>query len=274
MIRELARQLPGDTAGFDAQILLAHITGHNRAWLLGHPEATLTDEQANKLATSIHKLQNGVPLPYILGHWEFFGLDFLITPAVLIPRPETELLVETALGYVRSHPQSEYRILDIGTGSGIIPISLAIHIPKARLTATDISASALEIARLNAERHNISERIGFIETDLLPDNLQSRIFDIICANLPYIPSETLKDLDIYGKEPTLALDGGVDGMDLIRRLMLRLARDNPMDTLILLEFEERQGPALSSQARETFPKANIRIQRDLAGYDRVLVINT
>ncbi len=274
MIRKLASQLPGETAGFDAQILLAHVTGHNRAWLLSHPEASLTDDQGKVLEDAIKKLQNGLPLPYFLGKWEFFGLDFVVTPAVLIPRPETELMIEAVLTQVRSQPRLEYNILDIGTGSGIIPISLAVHIPSANFIATDISAAALDIAHANAERHGVSNRITFVETDLLPDNLELANFDIICANLPYIPRDTLTGLEIFGKEPTLALDGGDDGLDLIRRLMNKLGMENPADNLILFEIEQSQGPEVSILARLAFPNANIRVQRDLAGFDRLVIIQT
>jgi len=274
VIKTLASQLPGETAMLDAQVLLAHYTGHNRAWLLSHPEASLTIEQEKGLKKAIHKLQIGVPLPYVLGHWEFFGLDFCITPATLIPRPETELLLETALAYVRSQPQADFRFLDIGTGSGIIPICLAAHVPQSRLIATDISSAALKIARLNAERHGVFERIQFIKADLLPDDLPSQKFDIICANLPYIPSEILRHLDVFGKEPSLALDGGTDGLVLIRKLMAELAVAQSPFSMLLLEIEQSQGAAVSALARGTFPSANVRIQRDLAGFDRLAIITT
>ena len=273
MIRTIAHQLPGDTAGFDAQILLKHITGHNRAWLLSHPEAILTDQQEKDLEDAILKLRSGLPLPYLLGNWEFFGLEFQITPDVLIPRPETELLVETALTQVRSQPRLNYQILDIGTGSGIIPISLATLIPNAFFVATDISPAAIKLARLNAERHGVNNRIDFEETDLLPDDFETKNFDIICANLPYIPTSTLTTLEVYGKEPTLALDGGEDGLELIRKLINRLSRSNLTECLILLEIEQRQGTAVTALAQEAFPQANCRVLRDLAGFNRLLVIN-
>jgi release factor glutamine methyltransferase len=274
MIRMLATQLPGETASFDAQILLAHITDHNRAWLLSHPEEKLTIQQELLLQRAVQQLQDGVPLPYVLGHWEFFGLDFIVNPRVLIPRPETELLIETALAQVRSHPLIDYRILDIGTGSGIIPISLAVHVPQADLVAIDISPTALKVAERNAEKHGVSDRIKFIEANLVPSDLDLNRFDIICANLPYIPSETLINLEIFGKEPTLALDGGSDGLDLIRNLLEILTAARLEDCLILLEIEQRQGAVVSNLAREAFPRAEyIRIHRDLAGFDRLAVIN-
>jgi len=286
VIKSLAARLPGETAPLDAQVLLAHVTGRNRAWLLSHPEADLTPEQEKTLETAVQKLQAGLPLPYVLGHWEFFGMDFNITPDVLIPRPETELLIETALAEIRTHPKLYPRFLDVGTGSGIIPITLATYVPHAELVATDISSTALEVARLNAEKHGVSERIQFIEADLLPDDgrwmmdgealvnsLLSSV-DLLTANLPYIPSETLKSLDIFGKEPALALDGGPDGLDLIRRLLALLTANMVAGSTVLLEIENRQGLAVKQLAREAFPAADIQIKKDLAGHDRLVVINT
>jgi release factor glutamine methyltransferase len=271
---------------FEMQVLLAHVTGQSRAWLLSHPEASLTPEQEKTIETAKRRFGEGVPLPYILGHWEFFGLDFNLTPDVLIPRPETELLIETALRWIRTYPKPAYRFIDIGTGSGIIPITLATHVPRAELVATDISSTALKVARTNAEKHGVSERIQFIEADLLPDNgrwttdgetavigLWSTV-DILTANLPYIPTETLKTLEIFGKEPALALDGGADGLELISRLLVALTAKMATGSLILLEIENRQGLAVKALARAAFPASDIQIKKDLAGHDRLAVINT
>jgi release factor glutamine methyltransferase len=267
VIDQLRRTLEG-------QVLLAHITGRSRSWVLAHPEAILTPEQEQALQTAARQLENGVPLPYILGHWEFFGLDFNVSPEVLIPRPETELLIETALAWARTHPPlgPAYRFLDIGTGSGIIPVTLAVHVPSAEITATDISPAALAMARQNAEKHGVEGRIRFIEADLLPDNLQPSTFDVLTANLPYIPTETLKTLEIFGREPTLALDGGPDGLQLISQLLDQVTAKKVSARLILLEIENRQGAAVKALARQHFPAADIQIKKDLAGHDRLAVI--
>ncbi|GAB4494971.1 MAG: peptide chain release factor N(5)-glutamine methyltransferase [Anaerolineales bacterium] len=256
----------------EGQVLMAHVTGKNRAWVLAHPEASLTPEQEQAFERAARQLQAGVPLPYILGHWEFFGLDFDVSPDVLIPRPETELLIETALAWAQTHPPLNpvYRFIDIGTGSGIIPITLALHVPQAEITATDISPAALAIARRNARKHGLEERIRFIETDLLPERLEP--FDILTANLPYIPTATLQTLEIFGREPTLALDGGPDGLQLIRRLLAQITAKKVSVRLILLEIEYRQGAAVSALARQHFPAAEIQIKKDLAGQDRLAVI--
>jgi release factor glutamine methyltransferase len=288
--RQIAERLPGETPGLDAQVLLAHVTGQDRAWVLSHPEAGLTPEQEAALETAIRRLQAGTPLPYILGHWEFFGLDFEVTPAVLIPRPETELLLETALNWIRIHPQSTYRFLDVGTGSGCIAVTLAVHVPRAQTLATDISPVALAVARRNAERHGVEERIEFIECDLLPDSGDSgrwtldgssstlygllSTVDMLTANLPYIPTETLKGLAISTQEPALALDGGADGLDLIRRLLANLAGKMDTGCLVLLEIETGQGRPALELAHAAFPGANVEIKKDLAGHDRLVVIET
>jgi len=274
VIKSLAAQLPGDSAALDAQVLLAHVTGRNRAWLLTHPELTLTPEQEKALETALQKLQASLPLPYVLGHWEFFGLDFIVTPEVLIPRPETELLIETALAEIRTHPRRYPHFLDLGTGSGIIPVTLATYVPHAELAATDLSPAALKIARANAEKHGVAARILFVETDLIPDELDLSTFDLITANLPYIPTETLKTLEVFGREPTLALDGGPDGLDLIRRLLARLTANLAPGSSVLLEIEARQGLAVKELAREAFPAAEVQVKKDLAGHDRLAVINT
>lgn len=272
-----------DLPALERQVLLAHVTGKSRAWVLAHPEAPLTPEQQAAFEFAARQFQAGVPLPYILGHWEFFGLDFEVSPDVLIPRPETELLIETALAWARTHPPLDavYRIIDIGTGSGIIPVSLAVHLPAAHFLATDISPAALMVARRNAQKHGVAERIRFQQADLLDRSIfeyssirgsNTRTFDILTANLPYIPTETLRALEIYGREPTLALDGDADGLQLIRRLLAEIAARGFSVRLILLEIEYRQGAAVAALARQHFPAAEIQIKKDLAGHDRLAMI--
>jgi release factor glutamine methyltransferase len=260
-----------ETPSLDSQVFLAHITGKNRAWLLAHPEAELNLEQRKVLDDALLRLEAGEPLPYVLGHWEFFGLDFTITPDTLIPRPETELMIEQALDWLRDHP-SKRQVADVGTGSGCIAISLAVQIEDLYVTASDTSSEALQIAQSNAEKHTVSERIDFVQTDLLPGNM--RTCDLICANLPYIPTETLKQLDVYGREPTLALDGGSDGLDLIRKLLPQAAQILAPEGLLLLEIEITQGSAVLSLAQEHFPTAQVELLPDLADRDRLIRIET
>ena len=257
----------------DAQTLLAHITGRNRAWLLAHPEAQLDPQQQHALAEAIHRLQRGEPLPYILGQWEFYALDFTISADTLIPRPETELLVEHALHWLQEHPQNR-RAADVGTGSGCIAVTLAVHTPDLWVAAVDISPAALQIARANAHRHHVASRVAFVEADLLSFESDQLPLHLICANLPYVPSATVVDLEIYGKEPTLALDGGPDGLSLIRRLLTQAVHCLEPGGLVLLEIEASLGKAALTLAHEVFPEASISLHRDLAGRDRLIRIET
>lgn len=268
--------------------MLAHVLGKPRSWVLAHPEATLTEKQSQVWEESLRLLERGIPLPYILGHWEFFGLDFIVTPAVLIPRPETELLVEQAIAGCGMriaeslppaihNPNSEIAwAADVGTGSGCIAISLAVLLPNLQVIATDISLPALQVARRNAHKHSVAERIHFVQTDLISPFLShaSAPFHLICANLPYIPTRTLRALPVFGREPTLALDGGVDGLDCIRRILDDARRCLAPDGLLLLEIEESQGEAARRLAGEAFPEREVGVLPDLAGRDRLLVVRT
>ncbi|NUQ60633.1 MAG: threonylcarbamoyl-AMP synthase [Anaerolineales bacterium] len=192
----------------DAQILLAHVLDCPRSRLIANLHAPLTPPQIESANHTFARLRTGEPLPYILGHWEFFGLDF-----DMIPRPETELLVEKAIDWLKASPERK-TVADVGTGSGLIATCIAMNVPDARILATDISHAALKIAKHNAEKFHVHHNIEFVECDLLPQssivNRQSKI-DLICANLPYIPTQTLKGLPIFRREPTIALDGGEDG---------------------------------------------------------------
>ena len=253
----------------DSQVLLAHVLDKSRAWILAHPENSLSNEEILALEAAATRLETGTPLPYVLGQWEFFGLKFRITPETLIPRPETELLVENALTWLNQHPK--YRLaLDVGTGSGCIAIALASRIPDLKIIATDKSFSALDVARVNALQLGTLQQVEFLQANLMPP-VQSK-FNLICANLPYIPTSTLHTLKVYGKEPELALDGGKDGLDLIRSLIYLAAYSVSPGGLILLEIESSQGGAGSSLAKTIFPDAHIQILPDLAGLDRLLRI--
>jgi len=261
----------GDTPYLDAQVLLAEITGKPRSWILAHPEAKITEQQQERLTKYIAQLKSGMPLPYVLGHWEFFNLDFEINPQVLIPRPETELMVEKAIDWFQDHPGYR-RAADIGTGSGCIAVSLAYQVPDLEITATDISQASLEVAFTNAIKHGVSDRIKLVNTHLLPPPEEP--YHLICANLPYIPQKTLQQLAVFGREPTLALDGGPDGLVLIRELM-RLAPEHLLPKgVLMLEIEATQGKIAIELGGENFPDAEIRLVPDYAGLDRLLIIQT
>jgi len=266
-----------DTPALDASVLLAHIVDKPRSWILAHAELTLTPEQQNQLNELLARLENGEPFPYVLGHWEFFGLDFEVTLDVLIPRPETELLVEKAIAWIQQHPE-KHHIADIGIGSGAIAVSLAVNLPHAQILATDISSKALQIAKRNATRHNVSGRIEFVECDILPHpqplSRWERGVDFLCANLPYIPTETLHQLPIFNREPTLALDGGNDGFHLIRKLMQLAPQYLAPNAQLLFEIEATLGGQAITLAKHNFPRAKIHVHQDLTGRDRLLEIQT
>lgn len=264
-----------DTPALDASVLLAHILGKSRTWVMAHPELTLTADQQKQLEASLIRLENGEPFPYVPGQWEFFGMEFDITPDVLIPRPETELLVEKAIAWMQ---KSKVRrtVADVGTGSGIIAIAIAANVPDARILATDISPAALQVAQTNARKFRVDDRIRFVECDILPPHPHSlsteEHFDLLCANLPYIPTATLRSLPVYGREPTLALDGGADGLDLFRKLMRRAPEWMAPNSLILLEIEATLGIQALNLACDMFSRAEIHLHKDLTGRDRLLEI--
>ena len=252
-------------------MLLGHILGRTRTWVLAHPEAHLSSDQEHALRDALTRLEAGQPLPYVLGHWEFYGLDFIVTPDTLIPRPETELLVEQALSW--SHTRTKpLRAADIGTGSGCIAISLALNASNAHVLGCDISLTALHVAKANANRHRVSGNVDFVQCDLLPPVKVQ--FDLICANLPYIPTETLHSLKVYQKEPALALDGGEDGLGQIRRLLNETETVLAPGGLLLLEIEASSGEAVHSLAHEAFPKAEVQVLPDLTGRDRLVSVLT
>ena len=253
------------------QLLIAHVLGQPRSWVVAHPEVSLNDTQLEKLCGLREQFAQGRPLPYLLGHWEFHGLDFLVTPDVLIPRPETELLVTTALDWLNHHP-GRHCIVDVGTGSGCIAITLAVKNPHIKIAATDLSQPALTVARQNAEKHHIKDKIDFYQADLLPPGRVH--FDMICANLPYIPSDKLAALPVSRFEPHFALDGGLDGLAVIRRLLeLAPARIMP-GGILLLEIENDQKAAAIELAHHIFPGAKTQVISDSAGQPRLLSIQT
>jgi len=256
-------------AGLEAQLLLAHVIKRNRTGVLAHPETILSENQLEQLNLLLEKRSNGIPLPYILGHWEFYNLDFVVTPDVLIPRPETELLVEQALAWLKNHA-TQRRVADVGTGSGCIAVSLAKNQPDLRLIATDLSQAALDVARENASRHGVVDRIEWKKTNLL-DDYPGKL-DLVVANLPYIPSATLDNLPVSKYEPRSALDGGPDGLRFINELLRDAKRWWASGGAILLEIEAGQGESALRLADELLPGASITLLPDLAGLPRILKI--
>ena len=277
LLTEVTRRLTSisDTPALDASVLIAHIIEKPRTWVLAHTEILLTPQQKTKLHDSLARLERGEPFPYVLGHWEFFGLEFELTPGVLIPRPETELLVEKAIAWLQESPVRR-TIADVGTGSGAVAVAIAVNVPDVQVLATDISLEALKVARRNAIKFDVTNRINFVQCDLLPyhiDPLPSHHqFDLICANLPYIPTDSLHSLPVFGREPTLALDGGADGLELIRRLLEVGSGWLAPAGMMLLELESTRGAQALALACDMFSQGTIHLHQDLAGKDRLLQI--
>ncbi|HZC25021.1 MAG TPA: peptide chain release factor N(5)-glutamine methyltransferase [Candidatus Binatia bacterium] len=204
----------------NAELLLRFVLNCDRAYLFAHPERELTEQEESHYESALAERSRGVPAQYIIGHQEFWGMDLIVTPAVLIPRPETEHVIETVLELVSHGPSSHsIRIVDVGTGSGAIALALANELPKAELHATDISGAALEIARANAARHQLEKRIQFSEADLLGNLIPP--FDVVVSNPPYVgeSEEDQVQLEVRKFEPRTAVFSGATGTEVIGRLI-------------------------------------------------------
>lgn len=259
-----------DTPRLDAEVLLAQAVGQERTWLYLHVSDPLDEDQLNQFETLLRRREGRESVAYLLGHKEFFGLEFEVNPHVLIPRPETELLVETAIELAIIN--EKFTIVDVGTGSGCIAVALAKHLPAASVTAIDASPEALRLARLNAERHDA--RITFLSGDLLEP--VSEPVDLIVSNPPYVSraelAAAMPEVGIY--EPRLALDGGEDGLDVVQRLLPQAGEKLKPGGTLLVEIGSTQGTAVRQLAQIHFPRAVIQIKKDLAGLDRLLVVET
>lgn len=269
------REAGCDTPRLDAELLLAALLNQERTWLHIHPAATLTPAQRQQFESWLTRRERREPIAYILGWKEFFGLTFKVTPAVLIPRPETELLVETVLAWIKRRANNgpeRLRLADVGTGSGCLAVVLAKHLPTAKIVAVDVSPSALRVAQANAERHSVADRITFYEGDLLEP--LSGPFDLILSNPPYVSHVELShtEPEVQQYEPRSALDGGVDGLATIRRLLSQARVKLKPEALVLIEIGAAQGPDTLALAKEYFPAATVGLKQDLAGRDRILVI--
>ncbi|MBP8948789.1 MAG: peptide chain release factor N(5)-glutamine methyltransferase [Candidatus Promineofilum sp.] len=255
----------------DARLLLAHALGRDHAYLVAHDDELLSAEQAAAFAQLLARAAADEPIPYLTGRAPFYGQEFAVAPAVLIPRPETEQLVEVAIGWARR--RGRLRVADVGTGSGCIAVTLARHLPAAEVAAVDVSAAALAVARSNAERL-APGRVALVRGDLLAAFGPG--LDLIAANLPYVTRQEWTALadGVKSYEPALALDGGTDGLDAIRALLPQAAERLRPGGLVLLEIGWRQGEAAAALARAAFPAARIAVRPDFAGHDRLVVIET
>jgi release factor glutamine methyltransferase len=261
----LAPQNIEDTP-LECELLLRHVLGISRTQLYLDLDRRLSPEEEEAFRQLLRRRLSGEPAAYITGHREFYGLDFDVDPRVLIPRPESELLVEEALGLAQEHPLST--IAEVGTGSGAIAISLALELPEAKIYATDISAPALEVARRNCQKHEVIDRICFLSGDML-EPLPEPV-DLIIANLPYVRKSELAGMRF---EPRLALDGGRDGMGKIRRLCRQLGGKLRPGGFLLLEIGVGQGKEVTALLNALFPTGKIKLMPDLSGIERVVSLS-
>ncbi len=258
----------------DAELLLAHCLNCERTALYRNSLEELTPEEAGKYRLVLDRRAKGEPVAYITGRKEFMGLDFQVKPGVLIPRPETELLVEKALELFRPKINAPPLpvMIDVGTGSGAIAVSLAVYSKWEKVYAVDVSPAALEIARQNAVNHGVGEKIEFIQGDLLHPLLAipGLKADLITANLPYIPSGEIPELmrDVRDYEPLTALDGGEDGLDYYRRLIPQAYKLLPIGGFLMMEIAPGQGSILKGLMENRW---KVEITPDLAGRERLVL---
>ena len=262
-----------DSPRLDAELLLAHVLEVNRAAILARPDQHLTPKELTRYRDLVTRRAGREPLAYILGHREFYGIDFAVDPRALIPRPETELLVEHALSIARQL-KPPLQIADVGAGSGAIAVTLALHLPQATLYALDHSDGALAVVAKNARHHHVAGRVRCLQSDLL-SALPGPV-DLITANLPYVTSEEWRDLapEIRDHEPRAALDGGPDGLDLIRRLLATAGPCLRPGGALLLEIGASQGAPVTALAGQHFPQARVHMHQDYAGLDRLVIAST
>ena len=282
------REAGSESARLDAEVLLADAIGTERTTLLAHPELPVGDEAAARFEEALARRSAGEPVAYIRGIKEFFGLAFAADNRALIPRPETERLVEAGRSTVmtrlgapgRGRDPAPIRIVDVGTGSGAIIVALAVELRRRKvdlardvsLLATDASSDALGLARENAVGHAVADVIEFVEADLLPPAPDyGGPIDLVLANLPYVKSDAIGGLPVAASfEPVIALDGGPDGLDVARRLLALLPDALAANGVALLEIGADQGSAAPAAVEEILPGWTASIEPDLAGLPRVL----
>lgn len=251
----------------DAEVLLAHVLSVDRAFLLAHPERSLTTPEQRRWQNLLERFEPGEPIAYLTGTKEFFGLTFKVSPATLIPRPESELLVETALELLTA--DSKQLVADVGTGSGCLAVSLAVSRPNVRLIATDCSPSAIAVAKENALLHRVNDRVDFRTGNLLKPVTDGEQIDLVLANLPYLTSVDAA-APALRFEPRVALDGGSDGLDHYRALLRDIRRLSTPPNTLLLEIDPRQSNAIQALGRAA--GYHVRFLADLAGRERIAIL--
>jgi len=255
-----------EDASIESELLLRHTLKINRVQLYLDLSCELSPKQEKIFWQLIKRRLNGEPTAYITGHREFYSLDFYVDPRVLIPRPESELLVEKALQLAQSHHVAA--IADIGTGCGAIAISLVLNLLQTKIYATDISASALEVALFNCRKHGVVDRISLLRGDML-DPIPEPV-DLIIANLPYVRELEVSQTGLANFEPPLAVNGGSDGLEKIRQLCQQVSMKLRPQGCLLLEIGQGQGEAVISLLRGIFPSDVVEVTPDLSGIERVV----
>ena len=264
------------SAPLAAELLLMHVLRRDRAWFYAHPEYELDPAEAATYVKLIERRANGVPTQYLTGSQEFWGLEFGVGPGVLIPRPETEHVIEVALSRIGIRRIDPLRVADVGTGSGCLAIALASELPHAAIVATDISAAALDYARRNAARHGFSHRIHFRQVDILPsgsdaDVEASSAFDLLVSNPPYVARKDAPQLprEVRDHEPAEALFAGDQGLDFYPRLILAAERSLAAGGTLVLEMGYN-GASFVRSLLSAGRWSDVSITPDLAGIERVI----
>ena len=260
-------------ARLEAEVMLMNVMRMQRHDLFSQQETEVSPQQEQALAAIMERRLKREPLAYILQYKEFYGINLLVNPDVLIPRPETECMVEHALFMALMGMETPQLVVaDVGTGTGAIAINLALHLPAAHIYAMDNADAVLDVAAYNIRAHNVADRVTLGKGDLLEPAPEP--VDLILANLPYIPTDRIPALQPEIRwEPRQALDGGPDGLDLIRRLLAQAPDKLKEHGIILLELDPEQVPAVEELARQLFPEAETSVEKDLAQHDRIFVIN-
>jgi release factor glutamine methyltransferase len=260
-----------DSPRLDAELLLAAALQKNRLYLYTHYDQPLNEGERATYRALVQRRSRREPVAYILGEREFYGLPLTVTRDVLVPRPETEHLVDAVREWLDAHPREKPRLCDVGTGSGAIAIALAVQTPAAEVVAIDVSEPALAVARGNATRHGVAERVRFVAGDLLAPVAAEAPFDVIVANLPYVPSPERPQLmpEVRDHEPALALFGGIDGLDVVRRLLTAVPERLAPGGLVGLEIGAGQWPTVRALLESSAAFTQVRSVADLAGHARV-----
>lgn len=259
-----------DAPRLETEILLAHARGCRRIELYTRFDEVLSENERATMRDLVRRRAQSEPVAYLVGHREFFGLDFRVTPAVLIPRPDTETLVVELLDVAK--PLAAPRILDLGTGSGCIAIAAAVNLPNAQITATDASDAALAVARENAERHKVLDRVRFLSGDLFGALESNERFDIVASNPPYIAEhekETLQN-DVRKYEPHEALFSGPTGLEVLFRIVDQAHDHLNVGGSLMLEIAPEQAPAVVGRMEASGKYREIRVVKDLPGLARVV----